>query len=404
MADSLDFSTDHRITPAAIRAAREALARPTQLAEGLPGAFYGAEFYAIERRTLFARTWCAVTVGAALPNVGDLLPVDLAGWPILLLRGRDGQIQAFHNICRHRAMRLVSEPCSAATRIRCPWHGWTYDLGGKLLGTPEVGGAGVHSAEGLHRATLGLKPIAVGRWLDYVFVNLDGQAKPFAEHIRPLAELLGDFDFSDIRHADRLDEVYRGNWKLATEGGIEDYHLPFGHPQLEAHLSRNTKPYAEAGVFAGGAVSMGRARNAASLTGSATRESPAATAPLPRLRSRSGKEMTEHFVFNVFPTGTVLITDNHVMLGMLLPDGPARTNVELHLYYEGDAAHGPDYQAARAQSLTRWREVLPQDFQFIEGTQATIDARDAAGIRTRFSPYWEEPVQRFQQMVLDTVV
>jgi choline monooxygenase len=395
MPDCLDFSSDHRITPATISAAREALARPTQLAEGLPGVFYGAEFYAIERRTLFTRTWCAVTVGAAIPKVGDLLPIELAGWPILLLRGRDGQIQAFHNICRHRAMRLVSEPCSAATRIRCPWHGWTYDLTGKLLGTPEVGGAGVHSAEGLHRATLGLKPIAVGRWLDYVFVNLDGQAKPFAEHIRPLEELLGDFDFSDIRHGGRLDEVYRGNWKLATESGIEDYHLPFGHPQLDAHLSRNTTPYAAAGVFAGGAVSMGSAE---------THAPPGANARIPKLRSRSGKASLENYVFNIFPTGTVLITDNHVMLGMLLPDGPASTKVELHLYYDGDAAHGSEHQAAREESLARWREVLPQDFQFIEGTQATIDARDAAGIRTRFSPYWEEPVQRFQQMVLDTVV
>ncbi len=78
------FLQRSRITPAAISAAREALARPTQLAEGLPGVFYGADFYAIERRTLFTRTWCAVTVGAAIPNVGDLLPIELAGWPILL--------------------------------------------------------------------------------------------------------------------------------------------------------------------------------------------------------------------------------------------------------------------------------------------------------------------------------
>lgn len=403
MSDSLDVSSRNRITAAAIDAARGALDRPTQLAEGLPGMFYGAEFYDLERRTLFTRTWCAVTVGSAIPNVGDLLPIELAGWPILLLRDRDGQIQAFHNICRHRAMRLVSEPCSAASRIRCPWHGWTYDLSGKLLGTPEVGGAGVHSAEGLQRATLGLKPVAVGRWLDYVFVNLDGRAKPFAEHIRPLAELLSDFDFSQIRHSDQIDEVYRGNWKLATESGIEDYHLPFGHPQLDAHLSRNTTPYAAAGVFAGGSVSMG-SPPAVAASGTSPGASSVADPPLPKLRSRSGKTSLDSYVFNVFPTGTVLITDDHVMLGMLLPDGPASTRVELHTYYEGDAAQGIAHRTARAQSLARWREVLPQDFQFIEGTQATIDARDAAGIRTRFSPYWEEPVQRFQQMVLDAVI
>jgi choline monooxygenase len=124
---------------------------------------------------------------------------------------------------------------------------------------------------------------------------------------------------------------------------------------------------------------------------------------LPLLATRDGAPWPGIIVFNVFPTGTVLITPDHLMIGMLMPDGPARTGVELHLYFQD----GPDWDsqlAARDAMRAMWLEVLPQDFPFIEGPQATIAARDAAGIRTRFSPYWEQAVRHFQQMVLDAVI
>jgi choline monooxygenase len=404
---------DHVITPETIHAARTALERPIGLAEGLPGLFYGNTFYQTERRELFPSTWCAVSVGAAIPQPGDMQPIDLAGWPILVVRARDGGIRAFHNICRHRAMRLVREPCTAATRIICPWHAWTYDLTGKLLGMPELGGAGINSVDGFDRAQLGLKPIAVGQWLDYVFVNLDGKAAPFAEHIDPLRRVFADLNLAGLRHGGRLEDFYQGNWKLATEGGIEDYHLPFGHPQLNAHLYRNTRPLWAPDVYAGGAVAVADESSVddSPSGGSATDAAGAANgtesrpwnARLPALTRRDGRVLTELLVLNVFPTGTILVAADHVMLGMVLPDGPSRTKVDLHLYFDGDAAKSTDLEIARRETMTMWQEVVKQDFPFVEGTQATIEARDAAGIRTRFSPYWEEAVFRFQQMVLNAI-
>lgn len=386
------------ITTDQVREAREALSRPANLAEGLPGRFYGESFYAIEQEKLFPRTWCAVTVASAIPNPGDVLPVDLAGWPIIVVRGRDGAIRAFHNICRHRAMQLVREPCNKSRFIRCPWHSWSYDLEGALVATPEVGGAGVNTAEGFDKSSLGLKSISVGQWLDYIFVNIDGQAPPFAEHIQPAVTLLKDLNLDDLRHGGRHDEVYGGNWKLSIEGGIEDYHLPFGHPQLKAHISRNTTPCFADGVYVGGWVDIGlQSDNAGSL------QTDAANGRLPRLLTRECQPFPKTMVLNLFPTGMILLGTDNLKIGMLLPDGPARTKVELHLYYTGDAATSPDYQGAREAKLDRWRQVLPQDSPFIEGAQATIRARDVAGIRTRFSPYWEQTVLRFQRMVLDAL-
>jgi choline monooxygenase len=142
-------------------------------------------------------------------------------------------------------------------------------------------------------------------------------------------------------------------------------------------------------VFTGGIVDM---------------PSGALAAPgLPPLRTIDGSPWPGMIVLSVFPTGTVLIAPDHVMLGMLLPDGPARTRVELHLYFDDAAADWESQQAGRDAALAMWREVLPQDFQFIEGTQASSAMRDAAGIATRFSPYWEQAVRHFQMMVLDAV-
>jgi choline monooxygenase len=350
----------------------------------------------LEQRTLFPRSWCAVSVASALPEPGDILPVELAGWPILLVRNRDGKLNAFYNICRHRAMRVVAEPCQKAKLLRCPWHSWSYDLDGALLATPEVGGPGVHGAEGFDAAELGLKPIPVGQFLDYVFVNLDGAAPPFEHHIAPLSDLLAGLDLSDLRHGGRIDDAYRGNWKLSTEGGIEDYHLVFGHPQLNAHMARNTTPCAADGVYAGGWVDLGPADTHPS-------EVDAGFAALPALRHTDGRVCASMLVLNVFPTGSVLITPDHIMVGLILPDGANRTRVELHYYFRGEAATSMEHAPARAAALDMWRQVLPQDYPFVEGTQATVMARDAAGVRTRFSPYWETPVLDFQKMVLKAV-
>src|SRR5262245_44270395 len=116
----------------------EALKRPAGKAFGLPGAAFTSEtFHALENERLFPRSWTAAGVASDIPNAGDALPVTVAGLPLVLVRDRDGQVRAFHNMCRHRGMRLVAEPCSGKSVLRCPWHSWTYALDGRLMATPN---------------------------------------------------------------------------------------------------------------------------------------------------------------------------------------------------------------------------------------------------------------------------
>lgn len=171
-----------------------------------------------------------------------MIPIDLAGWPILGLgpQGKDGEVRAFHNVCRHRGIRLVSEPCRRPL-IRCPWHSWTYNLQGELTATPEIGGAGAHDADGIDRSTFGLKEIRVGRWPNLIFVNVDGSAPGFEDYIAPVTALLDGYDLEHLTHAMQVNEGYRGNWKLSKEGGLEHYHLTFAHPQLGGRVFRHAE-------------------------------------------------------------------------------------------------------------------------------------------------------------------
>lgn len=361
----------------------------------LPGAFYGAQFHALERERLFPASWCAVATASAIPEPGDMLPIDLAGASILLVRNGEGEVEAFHNICRHRGIKLVGAPCTAP-RITCPWHAWTYGLDGKLLATPEFGGEKINQVEGFARQDHGLKPIALGRWLDLVFVNIDGTAPPFAEWIAPVEALFADCDLSDLIHGERLEDIYAANWKIAMEAGIEDYHLPFGHPQLEAHLFRNVEPCVHRPVYTGGKVDVSAAHDQDS-------ETRAWTARLPDLLTKEGKPLPELYSLCLFPTAVLLVTSDHVMLGTLLPDGPDRTRMDISLYYQGRAASDPALAEARQGNLEMWQGVIPQDKPFMEAAQATLKARDEAGIAPILSPYWEGGVRGFQQMVLDAV-
>ena len=179
----------------------EDVSRPTAKARGLAGlAFHDPAFLEMENRRLFPRCWVAAGAASDIPEPGDARPVEVAGLPLVLLRDREGAIRAFHNVCRHRAMTVVSEPCKGLKTLRCPWHAWSYALDGRLVATPNLGGIGKGEAEGFEKGDLGLKPVRTGEWLGIVFVNIDGRAEPLEHHTGPLQRRYSGFDFSCLRH------------------------------------------------------------------------------------------------------------------------------------------------------------------------------------------------------------
>jgi len=375
----------------------EALSRETLQATGLPGKAYGAAFYEVEQSALFPKPWCAAGVASDLPHPGDMRPVDIAGWPVLLLRDAAGELKAFHNICRHRAMALVTEPCNQKA-IVCPWHAWRYGLDGALARTPRIGGDGTHTQKGLNLDKLGLVPIRLACWNDMIFVNLDGKADDFQSHIRPLDELLADYDLTGLRRANSWEIEYPGNWKVAVEGAIEDYHLPIGHPQVALAAVRMNPVLNFANpVFYSNSTRREFARP--------EDENPAAGGHLglPTIPFAGDEAERRTFFMNVFPTGMFQMHRHNAVQGLFLPSGPERTRLVFHHYYVGDAADNPDLESERAVVTAQWQKVFEQDIPFVHHVHQNYLVRDAAGIDTRFSEVWEANIHEFQKTVVNVV-
>lgn len=360
---------------------------PTADAIGLPGSLYGEAAYLEEQKRLFPRTWAVVGVGARIPAPGDCLPVDLAGWPLLLLRDGEGEVRAFINICRHRAMRVVTEPCKGRSSLVCPWHGWTYGLDGRLRGTPMIGGETKHKVKGIDPKSLPLREVRVGRWHDFILVNIEGNAPAIGEHMRPLDELLADYDLTRVAHAGSRNHSYPGNWKISIEGAIEDYHLPWGHPQLvEGVKDRGCKTF-------GSGICYAATSGLSELQGSG------GDTLLKPILARSAGPQTRFFIVNVFPTGIMTVTRNELVLGLFTPDGPERTRIEFDYYYAADSVADGAARSAIESAMDDLVFIAGQDRSYVENVQATSAIRDLAGIGTRFSPHWEGGVHHFQKMV-----
>src|SRR5262245_2985479 len=159
--------------------------RPVAEASHAPGALYASpEIYRLEVERLFRRDWLFVGREEELSEPGDYLTLRIADEPIIVARARDGALHASYNMCAHRGVEVVQGRGSART-FMCPYHGWTYDLDGRLLGAGYMKGC-----VGFEAGTVRLRPIRLETWRRNIFVSFDESAPPLAEHV---AEFEKDF-------------------------------------------------------------------------------------------------------------------------------------------------------------------------------------------------------------------
>ena len=119
--------------------------KPINLAHGLPNECYNSKDYtAIERKKIFEDKWVVVGVASSIPKPGDAKPFDLLGIPLILLRTKNNKIKVYHNVCSHRGYKILQKKCSIKNVLRCPYHSWSYNLEGKLIATPHLGGMNKH--------------------------------------------------------------------------------------------------------------------------------------------------------------------------------------------------------------------------------------------------------------------
>jgi len=211
----------------------------------LPARWYvDPAFLELEKEKIFWRTWQPAGLTHQLLKAGDFVASEITGEPVVVVRDTDGVLHALSNVCRHRASIIASDHGNCAT-LRCPYHGWTYALDGKLLGQPEWDG--VRDWDRSHAL---LPSYRVEPWGPFVFVNLNVSTAP-------LTDILGDIphqvsqlgcDLNKLAYYGRRDYVIDCNWKVYIDNYLEGYHVPAAHPSLFRELDYkqyrvNTYPY-----------------------------------------------------------------------------------------------------------------------------------------------------------------
>ena len=187
---------------------------------------------ALERKTVFSRTWQVVGRADQVTKPGDYLTANIAGEPIVVVRGQDNLLRAFFNVCRHHAAAVMTEPCGHASILRCPYHGWSYGLDGALKGVPEF--AGVQSFD---PAKNGLVPVAVDTWENFVFVHLDPHPVPLKEFLGSLAPRIAPLEVSKLGFFQRKTYKLDCNWKVYVDNYLDGgYHVPHLHKGLSSVL------------------------------------------------------------------------------------------------------------------------------------------------------------------------
>jgi len=197
--------------------------RPNQ---ALPVAAYTQDaWHRAEQERLFGRVWNFVCFTRDLVRPGDFRCLMAGSYPLVVMRGRDGELRAFHNLCRHRGARLLEGAGNAGQTVRCFYHNWTYDLAGRLVSVPQE----ADQFPGLDKSCLGLKPAAIGTWRGLVFVHPNPDAEPLETWLAGFGDQVGPHPIEDLVEVSDVRYRVKANWKLVVENFIDGYHFFYLH-------------------------------------------------------------------------------------------------------------------------------------------------------------------------------
>ena len=188
-----------------------------------PGLYRSPELLELERERLFHRGWVCLGRTADIPETGDYLTFTIGEQPVFAMRGRDGVVRCFANVCRHRMMRLL-EGQGQCRHIVCPYHAWTYDLDGRLLRAPFM-----KETPGFETDEVRLAELSCEIWQGWIYASLDPEAPGLSAQLAPLEEQVGRYRMADYVPVVMQDHVWQTNWKVLTENFMEGYHLPIAH-------------------------------------------------------------------------------------------------------------------------------------------------------------------------------
>ena len=336
---------------------------------GIPRELYlSEELFADELERVFHRSWLYAGHVSQLAEPGQYVTVESGAESVVVVRGRDGELTAVANVCRHRGARLVDAGCGAVQRFVCPYHQWTYRLDGTLQGAPRM-------ADGFRPELHPLPRAHVEVWQGLVFANLDASPEPLAGLLGSGDELMATFDIAGTRVAHTAVYDVAANWKLVWENAQECYHCSVNHPELiktfnVVELSKGGGRPADVRPSADRRVAHGRfplREGALSLTLDGRYASSKALGDF-----AAGREPYTASI-HLKPTFALVGCPDYAVVLAERPLAVDRTEVRMSWLVRTDAVAGEDYDPDTLIKV--WNETNLQDWALCERAQLGVRSR-----------------------------
>lgn len=322
----------------------------------------------LEQDRVFARSWQCVARVDQLQQPGQFVTAEVAREPILLVRDEAGQLRGFFNVCRHKAAAVLTSPCGHVDKLRCRYHGWTYNLAGQLRGTPEFDGV-----RHFDKADHGLVPLGgVAAWGPFVWVSIEAPREPLECMLEPLPQWAASRQaFAGLAFAGRREYTVACNWKVYVDNYLDGgYHVNTVHPALADVLD-----YAEYSTELFRWCSL-------------------QSSPLKPSQGAAGQTRVGDLAayWWIWPNFMINLYSGVMDTNLVVPDGPSRCRVIFDFYF----AQGTD-AAFIEQSLSVADQVQAEDVGVCEDVQRGLGSRS---YRTgRFSVKREAGGYHFHQLL-----
>ena len=354
---------------------------PDELAEATPPQIYTSpEFLELELDQIFNHEWFCVGREDEFSNPGDYRVMQIGRDSVIILRDREGLLRAMSNICRHRMTSLLQGSGNLKRRITCPYHAWTYELDGQLIGV-------THMRDNFDKSKVCLPAFKLEVWEGWVYVSLDPNAEPLAPRLKPISERYANFQMTKYTTLFRAEEIWDTNWKILVQNFMEGYHLFVAH----AKTIQPAMPTRFANALHGGpGYSLYEQGRIPGQNYERSSDMPVANTQL------TDEQMNKAVLFAVFPCHVISIVAERTFWLSLQPYGTDKVKVFWGAdIFPGSLPDGDEVRAAYAAELKAGFDRINDEDKPIIGSIAQ-NAAALAAAPGRLSPK-ERTVWNFQQ-------
>ena len=317
------------------------------------------DIFDLELENIFYKNWLCIGRSNEVSKKGKFIKFDLGSESIIIVRNDKNVLNGFFNVCRHRGTRIcIEEKGSFSNTIQCKYHGWTYNLEGRLVGAPNM-----DNVDKFEKKDYPLHTVLIKEWEGFIFICLSDKAEEFDTFYEPIKNKFNEWQLSELETIEKKDYLVKANWKLVMQNYNECYHCPTIHPDLAKihHFTSGENDLYE-GPFLGGFMTLNENMN------SITKSGDLSSNPIPAVKKIN---LNRVYYYSLFPNMLISLHPDYVMYHRVLPISTNQCKVTcswLFLQKNND-------QHNKRDAIEFWDKTNKQDWNISKLSQLGIQSR-----------------------------